>query len=71
LDFFLDLAQAAIAFEGKKALRTIYRPEPFQRALICEDRSLGTEDLSGQRNGLKVKNIHTSYISKHKPVKDI
>jgi hypothetical protein len=39
-------------------LKTIYVPRPFQRVQICEDRSLGTGDMSEQGVCLKVKNIH-------------
>jgi hypothetical protein len=49
-------------FWVKYVLRTIYRPGPFQRAQICEDRSLETGELSGQRNCLKVKNNNKAYI---------
>jgi hypothetical protein len=60
-------SDAGTAIGAKDALRTIYRPGPFQRAQICEDRSLGTGVLSGLRNCLKVKKI----ISKLKPIKDL
>jgi hypothetical protein len=50
--------QAIVLFRAKNTLRTIYGPRPFQRVQICEDRSLGTGDMSGQGDCLKVKNIH-------------
>jgi hypothetical protein len=38
-------------------LRLFYRPRPFQRAQICEEWSLGTEDMWRQQNCHKVKNM--------------
>jgi hypothetical protein len=37
-------------------LRTIYGPRPFQQVQVFEDWSLGTGDMSGQPDCLKVKN---------------
>jgi hypothetical protein len=55
---FLSGANESPIFGVGHALRTIYGQRPFQRVQICEDRLLGTGDMSGQGDCLKVKNIH-------------
>jgi hypothetical protein len=43
---FFAICAGHNSFSG---LRTIYRPRPFQRALICEDWPFGTGVLRGRK----------------------